>query len=67
MITKLVALIAVVTTSIGLSVATLIYGWGLEPKSWTAIILFGIFGQVVVSSLYRKIIEDDRKIIKDDK
>ena len=60
MITKLVALIAVVTSSIGLNVATLIYGWGLEPKSWTPIILFGIVGQVVVSSLYRKIMEDDK-------
>jgi hypothetical protein len=60
MITKLVALIAVVASSIGLSVATLIYGWGLEPKSWTAIIIFGIFGQVVVSSLYRKIMEDGK-------
>jgi hypothetical protein len=60
MITKLVALIAVVASSIGLSVATLIYGWGLEPKSWTAIILFGVVGQVVVSSIYRKIMEDDK-------
>jgi hypothetical protein len=60
MITKLVALTAVVAASIGLSVATLIFGWGLEPKSWSAIILFGILGQVVVSSLYRKIMEDDK-------
>jgi hypothetical protein len=60
MITKLVALFAIVTASIGLSVATLIYGWGLEPKSWTAIIFFGIVGQVIVSSLYRKIMEDDK-------
>jgi hypothetical protein len=60
MITKLVALTAVVASSIGLSVATLIFGWGLEPKSWSAIILFGILGQVVVSSLYRKIMEDDK-------
>ena len=60
MITKLVALTAVVTASIGLSVATLIFGWGLEPKSWPAIIVFGILGQVVVSSLYRKIMDDDK-------
>jgi hypothetical protein len=60
MITKLVALIAIVSASIGLSVATLIYGWGLEPKSWTAIILFGIVGQVIVSTIYKKIMDDDK-------
>ncbi len=58
MITKLIALFAIVTASIGLSIITLMYGWGLEPKNWWVIIICGIIGQTVVSSLYRTIMDD---------
>lgn len=29
------------------SCLTLIYGWGMTPRSWLAILVFGFIGQVV--------------------
>jgi hypothetical protein len=37
--------------SIGCGIATLIYGWGLQPKNWWAIIGIGIFGQLVAQMI----------------
>jgi len=33
--------------SMGVHIVVLIKGWGLEPESWSFIILVGFFGQVV--------------------
>ena len=32
--------------AVGISILTMIYGWGLEPKSWLWIIGIGCFGNI---------------------
>lgn len=32
--------------SVLISMATMIWGWGVEPKSWAIIIILGVFGQI---------------------
>jgi hypothetical protein len=39
---KVLASTLVIVMSFGLGVAVLIYGWGLEPRSWTWIIGGGV-------------------------
>ena len=36
-----------------LSILVLIYGWGLEPKSWWWIIGVGVFGQIMAQVIAR--------------
>lgn len=58
MLTKIIALIAVLALSLATSVLTLILGWGLQPKSWTAIILLGFVGNLIVHTIARKILDE---------
>lgn len=46
--TKFLAVLAVTAMSIVLGVAILMYGWGLEPKSWWWIIGGGVVGRFLV-------------------
>lgn len=48
MITKLIASLALLALAVVINIATMIFGWGLEPKSWTVIILIGFFGQMFI-------------------
>ena len=48
---KAIARMALHTLSFYLSIATLIYGWGLSPKSWGWIIGAGLVGQLFVMVL----------------
>jgi len=57
-ITKLIAGLAVLSVSVAISVLTLIYGWGLQPQSWAAIILLGVVAQAFTQMLGRAILED---------
>lgn len=58
MTTKLVALLGIVCFGVGLQILTLIYGWGLEVKSWAAIILLGVVGQTFNNFLATKILKE---------
>lgn len=55
-------LVFCVTHSItyGLIILTMIYGWGLWPKSWAAVII----GYVLVSLAYPLILHGSRNFIK---
>ncbi|MCP4607726.1 MAG: hypothetical protein GY845_03275 [Planctomycetes bacterium] len=54
---KLIALLFVITVTIGMSILVMIYGWGLEPKSWWWIIGVGIFGQMFMKLIGDKVLE----------
>ena len=56
--TTFVAALAALSLSVGLSVLTAIYGWGLTPRSWWWIVGAGVFGQLVASGILKKIIKD---------
>jgi len=43
---KLIIIMLGIVLAIGLSILVMIYGWGLEPKSWWWIIGVGFFGQI---------------------
>lgn len=43
-------IVACVPVAVALSVAVMIYGWGLEPRSWWWILL-GALAQVVLAQL----------------
>ena len=61
MITKLLALMAVIALSITVSVVTLIFGWGLEPKSWAVIVFVGFFGHLFVSMVNQRLLNEITK------
>lgn len=61
MITKIVALLAVFAMSLTISVLTMVFGYGVLPKSWTAIVLLGFVGQIFVHGVARKILDEDKK------
>ena len=46
-LTELLALVFVISLSVGLSVLVSECGWGLQPKSWWWIIGGGVFGQTL--------------------
>lgn len=58
MLTKLIALLGVLALSLTVSVLTLMLGWGLQPKSWTAIVLLGFFSNLIIHTIGRKIIDE---------
>ncbi len=48
---QLLSLIFILCLSVGLSVLTMVYGWGLHPQNWWWIVGVGIFGQALLSHL----------------
>lgn len=52
---------AVIALSITVSVVTLIFGWGLEPKSWAVIVFVGFFGQLTVSIVSQRVFKEVTK------
>lgn len=58
MISKLIALLSITCLSVGISIATLVYGFGLEVKSWTALILLGVFAQAFTHMILRKLVKE---------
>jgi len=46
----------IVSFTVGISIITLIKGWGLEPKNWWYIIPFYVFGNLTVL-LFHEIIK----------
>jgi hypothetical protein len=57
-LTKIIAMISVVALAISVQVLTLIYGWGLEVKSWAAIIGWGVVGHTVVRAIGDAVLQD---------
>ena len=47
--------------TIVLSILVMIYGWGLEPKSWWWIIGGGVFGMTFIRTLFDKIEKENKK------
>ena len=45
LIASLLLILGGVVVSLILAICTMIFGWGLEPKSWIVIIALGLFGQ----------------------
>jgi hypothetical protein len=58
MITKIIALLAVFSGLISISIATMIYGYGVQVKSWPALIGLGIVGQTVLQTVFRKMLKE---------
>jgi hypothetical protein len=56
--TKVLALLCVTSISIAIYVLTLMWGWGLEPKNWWAIIGLGVFGQTIMYTIGRKVLDE---------
>ncbi len=48
---KFISVTAIWAVSIIIGICTLIYGWGLEPKSWWWIIGAGVFGRIITEVL----------------
>ena len=61
MLTKLLAATALLAFSLAASVLTLMLGWGLEPKSWTAIVLIGFFGHLVIQVVGQKVLNETKE------
>jgi hypothetical protein len=57
-LSKFLAMLFVAALLIGLSVLVMMFGWGLEPKSWWWIIGAGIFGNTALRALAQKIEKD---------
>ena len=55
---KILALFFVLAVTVGMSILTMIYGWGLEPKSWWWIIGVGVFGQVFMKVIGNKVFNE---------
>lgn len=58
--TKLIALLGVLTASVGLNFVSMIYGWGVYPKSITVILLCSVFGQSVMSKALETVMKGDK-------
>ena len=52
---------AVIAMAITINVVTLIFGWGLEPKSWFVIVCVGFFGQLTVSIVSQRVFKEVTK------
>jgi len=50
-VNRVIAMFSILTVAILLSVAVMIYGWGLEPKSWLWIIGGGVGLRALVALL----------------
>lgn len=51
-IRKLVTVIFGLVVGVGTSILTMIYGWGLEPKSWFWIIFVSLFGHIFAQVIF---------------
>lgn len=56
---KLLATLLVICAVVGLSILVMIYGWGLEPKSWWWIIGGGVIGQVFLKVIGDKVLKSE--------
>lgn len=52
---KFIATLAVLAALVGLSVLVMMYGWGLQPKSWWWIVGGGVFGNVFLKVIGDKV------------
>ncbi|MDQ5870777.1 MAG: hypothetical protein M3547_01040 [Acidobacteriota bacterium] len=59
--TKLLALVLVLAILVGNSVLGLIYGWGLTPQNWWAIVGFGVVGQILGKAMLDAVLKEDKK------
>jgi len=59
-LTKLIALLGVLSAAVGLNFVAMIYGWGVYPKSVTVIILCNVFGQAVMSKALETVMKGDK-------
>ena len=56
---KLMSVFFVLTVMIALQVVVMMYGWGLEPKSWWIIVGIGVFGQGFMKLIDDKCMKED--------
>lgn len=56
---KVLSMFFVLGVMVALSAYTMIYGWGLEPKSWWIIIGVGVFGQGFMKMIGDKAMKSD--------
>ena len=61
LMSKGIARMSLHTLSFLLSIATMIYGWGVSPKSWAWIIGAGLFGQLLVMVLLLVVMKEESK------
>jgi hypothetical protein len=55
---KFLATVFVLSALIGLGVLVMMYGWGLEVKSWPWVIGGGVFGQAFLKIIGDKVISE---------
>jgi hypothetical protein len=51
MVTRIIAFVSLFVIGLTLTILVMIYGWGLEPKSWWWIIGGGIAGRILLGIL----------------
>lgn len=61
MVAKLLAVLFLYAAGIALGVGIMVYGWGLEPKSWLWIIGGGVVGRFIVASFEHVVKEEGKK------
>lgn len=59
MLNKLVAIVSMFAISVGCSVCVMIYGWGLQPRSWWWIIGVGFFVQVAIYAIVGRLKKEE--------
>ena len=55
---KILAMIFILTLSVGLQILVMIYGWGLQPKSWFWILGIGYFAEGIVRAIASKVVKE---------
>ena len=58
---KLLAYLSMTSASVGLSIAVMIFGWGLHPQSWWWIIGGGVVGTTVVRMVFDRVEKELKK------
>ena len=61
MLSKLLALLAVMAVSVATSILVSIYGWGLTPHSWKVIIGVGFIWQTFWSLIGERVLKELRE------
>ena len=56
---KAIATIFVIFMLVAMQIVVMIYGWGLEPKSWGIIIGVGFFGTIIMRLIGDKVLKSD--------
>ena len=57
---KFLSYLFLLTISVGLNIAVMMYGWGLHPRSWWWIIGVGIVANTVIRSVFERVEKESK-------